>query len=234
MPEQYTYHPLPSKAPHRSSTGLMKGSMATHHHQGCVRGAVRCSSGMPQQPLISLFLQPLISLFSPSRQQEAVVEKLLALVENTQLGAAADPAGVADQALQLVEELNQPPSAAEKLDGLWQLVYTTEASVHQLVRWAGPGLFVTQNIDVKSAERVTNDIEFSKWLKIQATAPLTVDSKARISYVFDALFLQILGVRLQIPFVRGGGWTEAVYCSNAVRVMRNSQKDTLVFVRVMD
>ena len=52
----------------------------------------------------------------------------------------------------------------------------------------------------------------------------------RIQYVFDKAFLQVAA--LQIPFPpRGGGWTQAVYIDADMRIMNNSQSDTLIFRR---
>jgi hypothetical protein len=48
--------------------------------------------------------------------------------------------------------------------------------------------------------------------------------------VFDRASLQVAA--LQLPFApRGGGWTEAVYIDADMRIMRNSQADTLIFRR---
>lgn len=55
---------------------------------------------------------------------------------------------------------------------------------------------------------------------------------SRIQYAFDALYVCVFGRWLPFPGVRGGGWTEASYCDDTLRVMANSQGDTLVFVKV--
>lgn len=58
----------------------------------------------------------------------------------------------------------------------------------------------------------------------------------RIEYAFDSFYL-VLGGSLRLDLsaiVRGGGWTEACYLSEDMRIMNNSQGDTLVFVRADD
>jgi hypothetical protein len=82
--------------------------------------------------------------------------------------------------------------------------------------------------------RVSNQIAFADWLVLRASAPAKVDSPTRLSYAFDSLSLTILGLTLLLPFVRGGGWTQAVSAGSEAgqrwRIMQNSQGDTLVFV----
>jgi hypothetical protein len=53
----------------------------------------------------------------------------------------------------------------------------------------------------------------------------------RIQYKFDKLTISIGGLRLTLPPV-GGGWTEAVFCDDELRVMQNSRGDTLVLQRL--
>lgn len=58
----------------------------------------------------------------------------------------------------------------------------------------------------------------------------------RIEYRFDAILVGLWGLTLPLPsaFVRGGGWTEAVYIDSDVRVMANSQGDTLLFTKAVE
>lgn len=53
----------------------------------------------------------------------------------------------------------------------------------------------------------------------------------RIQYKFDKLTISIGGLQLTLPPV-GGGWTEAVFCDDELRVMQNSRGDTLVLQRL--
>jgi len=121
------------------------------------------------------------------------------------------------------------------MQGDWRLLYTTELSVHKIVGGLVLGMpvqAISQRVDLQE-KRVTNCIQFAKFgAGIKATAPLTVQSSSRIQYTFDGLSLLLLKRELPFPFFpRAGGWTEAVYLDADIRVMQNSQGDTLVFVR---
>lgn len=58
----------------------------------------------------------------------------------------------------------------------------------------------------------------------------------RIEYQFDAVLVGLGGLTISLPsaFVRGGGWTEAVYIDADMRVMANSQGDTLLFTKAVE
>lgn len=59
-----------------------------------------------------------------------------------------------------------------------------------------------------------------------------LSAHCRIEYKFDSFTLILLGLRISLDaIVRGGGWTEACYCTPSIRIMENSQGDTLVFYR---
>lgn len=144
--------------------------------------------------------------------------------------------------LELVAELKAQQPAAQTaptegpLDGCWQLLWTSEASVHGIVRGLVPVTHIQQDIDLRGAARVANTIGFG-WLgRLQASGPLTVLNSSRIFYSFDQLRLGLLGWELPLPVVfKGGGWTDCVLLldDNNLRVMENSRRDTLVLQRVV-
>ncbi|KAG2438002.1 hypothetical protein HXX76_005616 [Chlamydomonas incerta] len=228
---------------------------------------------------------------SSARKQE-----LLELTSGSSYGATCD-IGTAQKIERLVDELaggggssssgsssssGKSTTAATALDGSWRLVYTTEKSVHAIVRGL-PVCFVGQRIAIGSS-RVTNLIDFSVGkvaqsgeggFGLRASAPLTVTGPNRIEYRFDSFKLLLPwrrrgdaapgadtqagsagageGIRgkgaskggvghrreqaeearqaLPLPTPRAGGWTQGVFVDGEVRVMRNSQGDTLIFVR---
>ncbi|KAL6757814.1 hypothetical protein V8C86DRAFT_1612317 [Haematococcus lacustris] len=131
----------------------------------------------------------------------------------------------------LSQPFGKPDLSSAALGGQWELVYTTEASVHAIVRRL-PVAGIQQQVDLQSM-RVTNRILFS-WppsSSLSASAPCSLPQPMRLRYKFDTLELQLWGRSLRVPFVVGGGWTQAHYCSPTMRVMNNSLGDTLVFVR---
>lgn len=149
--------------------------------------------------------------------------------------------------------------SAQQLGGTWRLVYTTEGDVHKLAAGLPLGLSslikvqdIWQDIyfteetgkgstgSIEGSEdsgasdgRVTNTIEFAApfALRLQAGGPMTVESERRIRYKFDFAALTVGLLILRFP-PRGGGWTEACYVDEGLRVMRNSRGDTLVLQRV--
>ncbi|KAG2450622.1 hypothetical protein HYH02_004462 [Chlamydomonas schloesseri] len=205
-------------------------------------------------------------------------QRLLDLTSGSSYGAMSDSA-TAQQIERLVDELAVSSSkvgaaaaaaAAAALDGSWRLVYTTEKSVHSIVRGL-PVCFVGQRISIGSS-RVTNIIDFGKGeaassgegsFGLRASAPLTITGPNRIEYRFDRFKLllpwrrsggergsaskdlaaaseglagrqeqaEATRLALPLPTPQAGGWTQGVFVDGEVRVMRNSQGDTLVFVR---
>ncbi|PNW70294.1 hypothetical protein CHLRE_17g713800v5 [Chlamydomonas reinhardtii] len=213
-------------------------------------------------------------------------QKLLELTSGTSYGATSD-SETAQQIERLVDELSggsgsssgKGVAAATALDGSWRLVYTTEKSVHAIVRGL-PVCFVGQRVSTVSS-RVTNMIDFLRSesgegsFGLRASAPLTVTGPNRIEYRFDGFKLLLPWRRggaapaagglsaaagggegiggkgggssrsavlrreqrdearlaLPLPTPRAGGWTQGVFVDSEVRVMRNSQGDTLIFVR---
>ena len=56
----------------------------------------------------------------------------------------------------------------------------------------------------------------------------------RLLYTFDTISLELLGLRLSLPFLprgRVGGWTQALVADSRHRLMVNSLGDTLLFER---
>ncbi|KAF8070911.1 hypothetical protein HT031_000992 [Scenedesmus sp. PABB004] len=129
---------------------------------------------------------------------------------------------------------HEPPPTAGPLGGEWRLLWTTEESVHSIVRGPLPVADIRQAIDL-AGKRVTNTISWGvAGLQLQAAGPLTVLSATRIAYSFDALRVGVGPLRLALPAViRGGGWTDVVVLDDGgLRVMENSRRDTLVLQRV--
>eukprot|EP00775_Hariotina_reticulata_P006209 gene6209-6445_t len=121
------------------------------------------------------------------------------------------------------------------LDGDWRLLWTTEKSVHQIVKGQllAPVSDIQQHIDLRQ-KRVTNRIMFG-WLglMLQASGPLTVLSSSRLYYSFDELQLRFAGLHVSLPlFFKGGGWTDCVVGMDGVRVMKNSKNDTLILIKL--
>mmetsp|Transcript_18575 Transcript_18575/g.47026 ORF Transcript_18575/g.47026 Transcript_18575/m.47026 type:complete len:218 (+) Transcript_18575:72-725(+) len=168
---------------------------------------------------------------STTKRLEELQLQLNQSSQGTRYGAAAS-AQDQEHVLQVVDELKglNPKASApvSKLDGTWQLLYTTEKSVHGLVKVL-PVQNITQTIDIND-QRVTNRIQLAANSALQASAPMRAVNNSRIEYAFDTLTLTLFGLNLDLSsIVRGGGWTEAVFCSQDMRVMENSQGDTLVF-----
>jgi hypothetical protein len=124
--------------------------------------------------------------------------------------------------------------ASWMLNGDWELLFTTESSVHALVKGLFFGLGVQtirQIVDLRSL-RVSNRIEFESFgFAIQARAPAKIVGRNKISYAFDEVIIEIPHfMRFSLPFYpKGSGWTEAIYADKGLRVMRNSLGDTLLF-----
>jgi len=124
--------------------------------------------------------------------------------------------------------------ASWMLNGDWELLFTTESSVHALVKGLFFGLGVQtirQIVDLRSL-RVSNRIEFESFgFAIQARAPAKIVGRNKISYAFDEVVIEIPHfMRFSLPFYpKGSGWTEAIYADKGLRVMRNSLGDTLLF-----
>ena len=121
-------------------------------------------------------------------------------------------------------------------DGLWTLLYTTEADVHRLTALPGAAPNVTQRIALPAAgavPRVTNRIELRPGWGLEAGGPLTVSTAKRLVYRFDYIALLVARIRLTLPLGTGGpgGWSDQVFCDGATRVVRNSRGDLLVLAR---
>jgi len=126
------------------------------------------------------------------------------------------------------------PTAGTSLSGSWKLVYTTEKDVHPFLLRKVLGLPVTriwQDIDMEEG-RLINGIDLAAGLAIRAGAPVEVQSNKRIAYFFDWVMVKLGPLQLKFPLKRGpGGWTEAAYLDEDLRVMRNFRRDLLVLVR---
>ena len=67
---------------------------------------------------------------------------------------------------------------SERIGSLWDLVYSTEESLHSVLRLSGPGTSVSQLVDF-TARRVSNFID-GPVLRLVASGPLRpINSKAR-------------------------------------------------------
>ena len=81
--------------------------------------------------------------------------------------------------------------------------------------------------------RVTNRITWRLGLQLEASGPATTALPRRLRYRFDKLALFAAGRQLfALPLgERGpGGWSDAVYVDDDLRIARNSRGDLLVFV----
>ncbi|WIA11532.1 hypothetical protein OEZ85_011643 [Tetradesmus obliquus] len=180
-----------------------------------------------------------------SSECSTLIPQLVTSTEGQKFGAASTEQQ-RSQVLQLAQQLKQEQAAAPDsssssssdgptagaLSGSWRLLWTTEASVHALVKGQLLGIGVRdiqQHIDLPG-KRVTNTIAFALLgLQLQASGPLTVLNSTRIYYSFDKLLLRLLGLQLSLPlFIKGGGWTDCVALQQGIRVMENSRRDTLV------
>jgi hypothetical protein len=83
--------------------------------------------------------------------------------------------------MQVVADLKavNPKASApiSKLNGTWQLIYTSEKSVHGLVKLL-PVQGITQTIDITD-QRVTNRIQLAASSALQASAPMQAVSNSR-------------------------------------------------------
>lgn len=99
---------------------------------------------------------------------------------------------------------------------------------------------VTQRVDL-STMRVTNTISLAAGFGVSATAPLKITGPKRMVYNFDGLAVRLAGLDLPSISLGGspegkggkrggpGGWTDTVYIDEDLRIVRNFQKDLLVF-----
>mmetsp|Transcript_31766 Transcript_31766/g.80310 ORF Transcript_31766/g.80310 Transcript_31766/m.80310 type:complete len:250 (-) Transcript_31766:60-809(-) len=169
------------------------------------------------------------------RKATELKERLLEAVEGTKYGANCS-IGERKEMDAIVEGLAECKGSAAPtrgpLRGSWSLVYTTEKSVHSIANGLLLGLRVKsirQTIDL-SEPRVTNTVSLALGCMLEASGPGNIAGPQRLEYAFDGAALQVGGLRLRFQ-PRGGGWTEAVFCDDSVRVMRNSLGDTLIFTR---
>ncbi|KAK3248002.1 hypothetical protein CYMTET_42518, partial [Cymbomonas tetramitiformis] len=199
-----------------------------HSRKQCLRSHSACKAGAKS------FQNPLGSLFGGSRRKLTTLkEDLLTSIDGTNCGASASPeeAEQVDTAVQPLEarSVNMQPTSGP-LTGRWRLEYTTEADVHAFLNRKLLGLPVVdigQEIDLPS-QRITNNIDLAAGISIQAGAPLEISSGQRIAYFFDWFALKIGKFELKVPLKKGpGGWTEATYCDDDMRIMRNSRGDLL-------
>ena len=66
---------------------------------------------------------------------------------------------------------------------------------------------------------------------------LCVPAACRLLYTFDSISLELLGLRLSLPFLprgRVGGWTQTLVADSRHRLMVNSLGDTLLFERAKE
>eukprot|EP00193_Tetraselmis_chui_P002582 CAMPEP_0177760292 /NCGR_PEP_ID=MMETSP0491_2-20121128/5191_1 /TAXON_ID=63592 /ORGANISM="Tetraselmis chuii, Strain PLY429" /LENGTH=243 /DNA_ID=CAMNT_0019276185 /DNA_START=86 /DNA_END=814 /DNA_ORIENTATION=+ len=162
---------------------------------------------------------------------EALKAQLLAASEGTRYGAKCSNSRrqkVEDLVVELIQCGGDRAPTASSLNGEWSLVFTTEKSVHALANGVLLGLPVTgirQTVDLREP-RVTNSVSLALGCRLQASGPAVIAGPQRVEYAFDSAQLRLPG-GLQLAFrPRGGGWTDAVFCDGAMRVMRNSQGDT--------
>ena len=163
--------------------------------------------------------------------------ELLELAEASSGGVKMDSNERILELIGLLEELNASPTPTfnGKLNGVWELVWTTEKEVLFLKEKGlfldGPCVGVTQTIDL-DAGRLENRVEFERGGALSVLSKLTPDADGKgFQFSFDACSLKWRdSPEVPLPPV-GKGAAKVTYLDDDVRVQRDSRGDTLVCVR---
>ena len=169
---------------------------------------------------------------SRGRQREAL-GALLREVEGARGGrCSAEKAAAVGAAAEALEAAAAAPGGGTilsgRLEGRWDLIYTTENDVH-LFQSLGAGE-IFQEIDLEGM-RLSNNILFPAGCSLRAEAPVRVRSADSIEYYFDKIILRVFGLPIPWRLSKGpGGWSRTVFVEDE-RVVRNSRGDLLVLRR---
>jgi len=167
-----------------------------------------------------------------ARQQEAL-GALLREVEGARGGRCPpEKAAAVGAAAEALEAAAAAPGGGTilsgRLEGRWDLIYTTEKDVH-LFQSLGAGE-IFQEIDLEGM-RLANNILFPAGCGLRAEAPVRVRSADSIEYYFDKIILRVFGLPIPWRLSKGpGGWSRTVFVESE-RVVRNSRGDLLVLRR---
>lgn len=133
--------------------------------------------------------------------------------------------------------IDNDKNLVEKIDGNWELLWTTEKETLFFVQnglFGNPVNGVFQSIDVKN--RVINNLirfrnggEFS----VQGSIDINLSEKKRVNFEFQGAYLKIPPVpKIPIPPV-GKGWFDNLYVNNLYRLSKDIRGDYLVSKRVL-
>jgi anaphase-promoting complex subunit 7 len=173
----------------------------------------------------------------PSAALRTIKAELLELAEASSGGVKEENNERIAELIVLLENLNTSPTPVfdAKLNGVWELVWTTEKEVlfakSKGLFLDGPCVGVTQTIDLDGG-RLENRIYFEGGGALSVSSTLTPDADGKgFQFSFDACSLKWRqGPGVPLPPV-GKGAAKVTFLDNDIRVQRDSRGDTLVCIR---
>lgn len=173
----------------------------------------------------------------PSAALRTIKAELLELAEASSGGVKEENNERIAELIVLLENLNTSPTPVfdAKLNGVWELVWTTEKEVlfakSKGLFLDGPCVGVTQTIDLDGG-RLENRIYFEGGGALSVSSTLTPDADGKgFQFSFDACSLKWRqGPEVPLPPV-GKGAAKVTFLDNDIRVQRDSRGDTLVCIR---